>query len=275
MSTAPGAPVSQVRPGANSPPNDSPNTHTIRPQPALASPASRDSSPRGAKSSQRPSPIWIHTVAEPAPRPGGRSRPPGPSAPRPAPTAARRRRSARSPVTAARPACSAEPARSRRAATGCRIRSAAAAARPARPPRAPPSEPAVPRREPRRHTQAATSTARISSATSPWCSSALRNAAASRDPGGSTRSSSQAWRPVRLSQPDDRFSLRLRRMRVRMPVGAPRRAGPRARRRRWPGTAPSSVPGPTCASSTGSTGKPRGRTAPATAPAGLVGCRGN
>src|SRR5579862_5660840 len=66
MSTAPGAPVSQVRPGAKIPPNDSPNTHTTSPQPALASPASRDSIPRGAASSQTPSPTWIHTVAEPA-----------------------------------------------------------------------------------------------------------------------------------------------------------------------------------------------------------------
>ena len=66
MSTAPGAPNSQVRPGAKIPPNDSPNTHTTSPQPTLASPASRDSGPRAATSSQMPIPTWIHTEAAPA-----------------------------------------------------------------------------------------------------------------------------------------------------------------------------------------------------------------
>ena len=66
MSTAPGAPNNQVRPGAKIPPNDSPNTHTTSPQPTLASPASRDSRPRAAASSQMPIPTWIHTEAAPA-----------------------------------------------------------------------------------------------------------------------------------------------------------------------------------------------------------------
>src|SRR5579862_6272262 len=66
MSTAPGAPVSQLRPGAKIPPNDSPNTHTTRPQPTLATPASLDHVPRAATSSQAPIPTWIHTEAAPA-----------------------------------------------------------------------------------------------------------------------------------------------------------------------------------------------------------------
>ena len=45
------------------PPKASPKTHTMSPQPALAKPASRDHRPRGATSSQRPSPSWIHTEA--------------------------------------------------------------------------------------------------------------------------------------------------------------------------------------------------------------------
>ena len=48
------------------PPKDSPNTQTTRPQPTLASPASRDSGPRAATSSQTPIPTWIHTAAAPA-----------------------------------------------------------------------------------------------------------------------------------------------------------------------------------------------------------------
>ena len=48
------------------PPRDSPNTHTTRPQPALASPASRDSAPRAANSSHRPIPTWIQTAGAPA-----------------------------------------------------------------------------------------------------------------------------------------------------------------------------------------------------------------
>ena len=66
MRTAPGAPVSQLRPGAKIPPNDSPNTQTARPQPTLATPASLDQSPRGATMSQAPMPIWIQTLAAPA-----------------------------------------------------------------------------------------------------------------------------------------------------------------------------------------------------------------
>ena len=65
-SAAPGAPNSQVNPGAKIPPKDSPNTQTTSPQPALASPASRDAAPRGAASSHSPIPAWIHTVAAPA-----------------------------------------------------------------------------------------------------------------------------------------------------------------------------------------------------------------
>ena len=49
----PGAPNSQVRPGAKIPPNASPNTQTTRPQPALASPASLDHG-RAARRSARP-----------------------------------------------------------------------------------------------------------------------------------------------------------------------------------------------------------------------------
>ena len=48
------------------PPKDSPNTQTTRPQPTLASPASRDSGPRAAASSQTPIPTWIHTADAPA-----------------------------------------------------------------------------------------------------------------------------------------------------------------------------------------------------------------
>ena len=48
------------------PPKASPNTHTTRPQPTLASPASRDSGPRDATISQRPMPTWIHTAEAPA-----------------------------------------------------------------------------------------------------------------------------------------------------------------------------------------------------------------
>ena len=66
MSTAPGAPNSQVRPGAKMPPKASPNTQTTSPQPALASPASRDSGPRAAVSIHRPIPTWIHTAEAPA-----------------------------------------------------------------------------------------------------------------------------------------------------------------------------------------------------------------
>jgi len=50
-------PVSQLSPGEKIPPNDSPNTHTTRPQATLASPASRDHGPCTATSSQAPSPI--------------------------------------------------------------------------------------------------------------------------------------------------------------------------------------------------------------------------
>src|SRR5260221_4634708 len=66
MRTAPGAPNSQVRPGAKIPPKDSPNTHTTRPHAPLASPASRDNGPRTAASIQIPIPAWIHTTAAPA-----------------------------------------------------------------------------------------------------------------------------------------------------------------------------------------------------------------
>ena len=66
MRTAPGAPVSQLRPGAKIPPNDSPNTQTIRPQPMLAAPASLDQGPRAATMSQAPMPTWIQTLAAPA-----------------------------------------------------------------------------------------------------------------------------------------------------------------------------------------------------------------
>ena len=66
MSTAPGAPNSQVSPGAKIPPKDSPNTQTTSPQPTLASPASRDQVPREAASIQTPIPTWIHTADAPA-----------------------------------------------------------------------------------------------------------------------------------------------------------------------------------------------------------------
>ena len=66
MATAPGAPVSQLRPGAKIPPNDSPNTHTTSPQATAASPASLDHVPCAATSSQTPIPVWIHTEAAPA-----------------------------------------------------------------------------------------------------------------------------------------------------------------------------------------------------------------
>ena len=65
-SAAPGAPNSQVRPGAKIPPKDSPHTHTTSPQAMLASPASLDQRPRAAASSQMPSPAWIHTAEAPA-----------------------------------------------------------------------------------------------------------------------------------------------------------------------------------------------------------------
>jgi hypothetical protein len=48
------------------PPKASPNTQTTRPQPTLASPASRDHDPWGAAISQTPIPIWIQTAAAPA-----------------------------------------------------------------------------------------------------------------------------------------------------------------------------------------------------------------
>ena len=64
--TAPGAPVSQLRPGANIPPNDSPNTQTMSPHATEASPASRDDRPRATAISQAPRPTWIHTEAAPA-----------------------------------------------------------------------------------------------------------------------------------------------------------------------------------------------------------------
>src|ERR1700721_2960571 len=63
MSTAPGAPKSQVNPGANRPPNASPKTQTTRPHARPESPANRDHRPRGATISSTPIPIWIHTVA--------------------------------------------------------------------------------------------------------------------------------------------------------------------------------------------------------------------
>ena len=62
-SAAPGAPKSQLSPGAKMPPNASPKTHTARPQPTLASPPSRDQGPRAAVSSQIPIPTWIQTAA--------------------------------------------------------------------------------------------------------------------------------------------------------------------------------------------------------------------
>ena len=66
MRTAPGAPNSQVSPGAKIPPNDSPKAHTTKPQPTLTRPARRDSGPRGAASSQIPIPTWIQTAEAPA-----------------------------------------------------------------------------------------------------------------------------------------------------------------------------------------------------------------
>ena len=48
------------------PPNASPNTQTTRPQPMLASAASRDHHPRGAVISKTPIPIWIQTAEAPA-----------------------------------------------------------------------------------------------------------------------------------------------------------------------------------------------------------------
>ncbi len=125
--TAPGAPNRNVRPGAKMPPNASPKTQTSSPQPALASPASRDGQPGGAAISQAPMPElnpdrgraglnrmvrprgsgpvdhvlhpgrracrgWLDDVAEAGPRPWR-----------------------------------AEPAASRQRSTGCRSRSAAAA----------------------------------------------------------------------------------------------------------------------------------------------------
>ena len=62
-SAAPGAPNSQLSPGAKMPPNASPKTHTARPQPTLASPPSRDQGPRAAVRSQIPIPTWIQTAA--------------------------------------------------------------------------------------------------------------------------------------------------------------------------------------------------------------------
>ena len=47
-------------------PKASPNTQTTRPQPTLASPASRESGPRAASIIHRPSPTWIHTAEAPA-----------------------------------------------------------------------------------------------------------------------------------------------------------------------------------------------------------------
>src|SRR5262249_5830538 len=61
--SAPAAPVSQLWPGAKMPPNDSPNTHTTRPQATLATPASLDQVPRAATRSQAPMPSWIQTLA--------------------------------------------------------------------------------------------------------------------------------------------------------------------------------------------------------------------
>ncbi len=62
-SAAPGAPNSQLSPGAKMPPNASPKIHTTRPQPTLASPPSLDQGPRAAVISQIPIPIWIQTAA--------------------------------------------------------------------------------------------------------------------------------------------------------------------------------------------------------------------
>src|SRR6266568_4812061 len=62
MATAPGAPDSQVSPGAKIPPKASPNTQTTSPHAALDSPASRDDQPVAAAISHTPSPAWIHTA---------------------------------------------------------------------------------------------------------------------------------------------------------------------------------------------------------------------
>ena len=61
-----GEPNSQVSPGANIPPNDSPKTQTTSPQPRLLNPANRDQFRRARTSSQTPIPTWIHTAAAPA-----------------------------------------------------------------------------------------------------------------------------------------------------------------------------------------------------------------
>src|SRR5215472_16261206 len=61
--TAPGAPLSQLSPGAKIAPNDSPKAHTTRPHATLASPPRRDHRPDLATSNHRPRPAWIHTVA--------------------------------------------------------------------------------------------------------------------------------------------------------------------------------------------------------------------
>ena len=66
MAAAPGAPNSTVRPAPKIPPNASPNTQTIRPQAAPASPASRDGQPRTPKISHMPIPTWIQTAEAPA-----------------------------------------------------------------------------------------------------------------------------------------------------------------------------------------------------------------
>src|SRR5579863_9114979 len=61
--TAPGTPKSQEEPWPKIPPNPSPNTQTMRPQPTAISPANRDQRPRGARSNIAPIPTWSHTVA--------------------------------------------------------------------------------------------------------------------------------------------------------------------------------------------------------------------
>ena len=59
-----GAPKSQVAPGAKMPPKASPKTHTSEaPARRWPAPPRRDQRPRGATSSQMPSPSWIQTVA--------------------------------------------------------------------------------------------------------------------------------------------------------------------------------------------------------------------
>ena len=62
-SAAPGAPNSQLSPGAKMPPKASPKTQTARPQPTVASPPSLDHRPWAAVSSQMPRPTWIQTAA--------------------------------------------------------------------------------------------------------------------------------------------------------------------------------------------------------------------